>query len=425
MSALPQDRFCPVCSDEVTPVSDIRRGGLVCPWCDTPLSGKPVATAPRPAPRHRLAPASGPLRHKHARIAGLEPAPPPDPIALLQGPERPQPTVADLRKGLPETFVREAMAAYLEAPTLTDASIALVERYPGRWANAASLRSGLIYAMRCRGVLVDADRRTVRHRPELIRIEHERIREYLRHPDPGMAYKGNLPPALLWEAAWRYYYDGYGFLRISRLLIARWPWTATNPARLGKRLHYAFHMNGWPTRAQPDATGAANYRHGMTIHHDKAAYNLHRKRQQNPPRPRCRGVTKAGRQCYRFAAVGDVFCYSHSEAAATRRSFDAMLSQEKRDGYLVDSGPFIVWLAARVRQYGTQKRAAEVLGLGESILGRLLKRGGTSQRGKVTRRLIERTLQAAIENDPELLVPRFSDLYDTTPVADSQPRLVA
>jgi hypothetical protein len=44
----------------------------------------------------------------------------------------------------------------------------------------------------------------------------------------------------------------------------------------------------------------------------------------------------------------------------------------------------------------------------------LRKTGGTSTPGKLTRRLIEHSLATALENDPELIVPRFTDLYDTT-----------
>ncbi len=313
--------------------------------------------------------------------------------------------------------MREAMRVYLqESLSVLDAARVLFERYPGHWSRPESMRCGLMYCFKARGVLVDGDRRTIRHRPDLLARERALIEAYLDTPDPGYAYRGLIPPEAVWEAAWRYYIDGYGFLRITRLLMARWPWlTESSDRSFCSRLHYVFRVNGWPTRAQREATAAANYRHGMSIHRDKAAYNRHRKRKQNGGiRPHCDGVGKVtGRPCGSFAMHGDTKCWAHSRRTQAARQAALQAGRRAAQQELVDSAPFVAWLRGRVSTYGSQRATLPTVGLDSATLSKILKTGGTSTPGKVTRRLIEKTLEAALRNDPSLVVPRFSDLYDT------------
>lgn len=320
------------------------------------------------------------------------------------------------RRGMTEPFVREAMCVYLDVGhSVLEAARVLFDRYPGRWSRPESMRDGLVYCFGCRGVLVDGDRRTIRHRPELLARERARIEQYLKTIDPGYAYRGPILPEAMWEAAWRYYIDGYGFLRIARLLRSRWPsLTRSSDKSFGGRLYSAFRTNGWPTRPQREATAAANYRHGMSIHRDKAVYNRHRKRlQQGGIRPRCDAITETtGRPCGNFAMHGDTKCWAHSKRTREARAAALAAGHQSVQRELVDSAPFVAWLQGRVASYGSQRATVPIIGLDASVLSKILKTGGTSTPGKVTRRLIEHSLAAALENDPELVVPRFTDLYD-------------
>jgi hypothetical protein len=406
------DAFCPVCSDEVTTADG------VCPWCGTAVGRRPRTTARGGPPKHRRGRPRGrtePRRHKRTTLVGLRPAPKPDPIELLKG-EPPEPAgMSERRRGMTEPFVREAMRVYLEVNlSVLDAARVLFERYPGRWANPESMRCGLVYCFTKRGVLIKGDRRIVRHRSDLVAEERLLIEQYLKSRDPGYAYRGPLPPEVLWEAASRYYIDGYGFLRIARLLKARWRWvTQSSDRSFAGSLYNAFRVNAWPTRPQREATAAANYRHGMSVHRDKAAYNRHRKRKRKGTRPRCQAITETtGKQCGNFAMAGDTRCWAHSRQTTDSRRAALSAGRQSAQRELVDSGPFVSWLRGRVECYGSQHATVKIIGLGGGTLGRILKTGGTTRPGKVTRRLIERTLQSALQNDPDLVVPRFTDLYE-------------
>lgn len=413
LDGTPLEAFCPVCSDEVTTLNG------TCPWCETRLDHRPMAIARGGPPKPRRGRPRGrtqPRRHKRTSLAALSPAPRPDPIALLQDEPHEPAGMNERRRGMTEPFVREAMRVYLDVgQSVLDAARVLFDRYPGRWSRPESMRCGLVYCFGCRGVLMNGDRRTIRHRPELLARERARIEQYLETIDPGYAYRGPIPPEAMWEAASRYYIDGYGFLRIARLLQSRWPSLAHSSDRsFAGTLHSAFRTNGWPTRPQREATAAANYRHGMSIHRDKAVYNRHRKRRQNGGiQPRCNAITETtGRRCGNFAMHGDTRCWAHSEKTCEARAAALAAGHQAVRRELVDSAPFVAWLRGRVDSYGSQLATVPIVGLDSSIISKILKTGGTSTPGKLTRRLIEHSLATALDNDPELVVPRFKDLYD-------------
>jgi hypothetical protein len=228
-------------------------------------------------------------------------------------------------------------------------------------------------------------------------------------------YQGPLPTRVMWEAAWRYYSCHYGFLRIARLLRARWPSLGYRSDRsLASTLQQQFQRNGWSAREQRQATIAANYRHGMSIHRHQAAYTREVARQRRGGlRPRCRATTKrTGKRCRNHALPGERHCYAHSKKRSQQREAALTLTLAGAQRELVDSRPFVAWLAARACQYGGITRTAEIVGLNRTIVGQILARGGTSHPGQLTRRLIEHALNCALRNDPTLTVPRFRDLYD-------------
>jgi hypothetical protein len=235
-----------------------------------------------------------------------------------------------------------------------------------------------------------------------------------RHSSPP-EYQGPLAALVMWEAAWRYYSCHYGFLRIARLLRARWPSLDYRSERsLASTLQQQFHRNGWPAREQRQATVAANYRHGMSIHRHQAAYTRAQARKRRGGlRPRCRAATKrTGKRCRNHALPGERHCYAHSKKRAQQREAALLLTLAGAQRELVDSEPFVAWLAGRARQYGGITRTAEIVGLNRTIVGQILARGGTSHPGQLTRRIIEQALNCALRNDPTLTVPRFRDLYD-------------
>jgi hypothetical protein len=151
----------------------------------------------------------------------------------------------------------------------------------------------------------------------------------------------------------------------------------------------------------------------MSIHRDKAVYNRHRKRRQSGGiRPRCDAITETtGRRCGNFAMHGDTKCWAHSEKTCEARGAALAAGHQAVQHELVDSAPFVAWLHGRVASYGSQRATVPIVGLDSSVLSKILKTGGTSTPGKVTRRLIEHSLATALQNDPELIVPRFTDLY--------------
>jgi hypothetical protein len=160
----------------------------------------------------------------------------------------------------------------------------------------------------------------------------------------------------------------------------------------------------------------------MSIHRDKAVYNRHRKRRQNGGiRPHCDAITETtGRRCGNFAMHGDTKCWAHSEKTRDARTAALAAGHQAVQRELVDSAPFVAWLRGRVASYGSQLATVPIVGLDASILGKILKTGGTSTPGRLTRRLIEHSLATALENDPELVVPRFTDLYDASKKPDVQ-----
>ncbi len=408
-----QELFCPVCSDEV-PVFDGR-----CAWCETRIT-RPHTTAPllppRKPPGTRTPPT--PRRRKSSSLRGLTPSERPDPELLVGEPLQP-PGVADRRKGLPEAFIREAMRVHLQAGLcFKDTARILLERYPGRWARAASLADGLVASFRRRGVMLDVDRRSIRKRPELLERERELIEAYLETRERGYAYEGTLPAELVWEAAYRYYLDGWGLNRIAGHLWPMFPWIENTSAKsLGLTLHRVFKTNGWPTRPQREATAAANWRHGMSAHRGNRRYRRYRYRAAQGEQPRCAATaTSTGRPCRNYAMRGDRHCYAHCERTREEREAALARGHQTIRSELVDSAPFVAWLQARVKQYGTQLATSRIVALNTDQLSLILRTGGANGTpGKITRRMIERSLNAALENDPNLLVPRFRDLYDATP----------
>jgi hypothetical protein len=195
-----------------------------------------------------------------------------------------------------------------------------------------------------------------------------------------MTYNGPLPPPLLLAAASLYYGDGLGFERVASELKLRWPdFAQTSDRRFGRRIQAAFLVNGWPARTSEETR---------------------RRRDQTHT---CAALTKKGHRCRNAPTPGRDTCSVHSSTAPAPR----------RDHFdLVDSEPFIVWLRARTSERGGHAGAARLTGIQKATIGKLLRTGGTTRPGKVTRRYIERALATAIANDPDLIVPRFSDLYE-------------
>lgn len=407
-----QELFCPTCSDEVL-VLDGR-----CAWCETPISRPPTEATGRPPRKRPDTPRKHTQRRRRKSVAlkGLTPSAQPDLDTITGEPVEP-PDVTARRKGMPETFVREAMRLYLDCDlVLLDAARILHERHPGRWASAATLSDGLRGCFKRRSVLIDIDGRALKHNPQLLEHQRARIEAYLQTRDPGYAYQGTLPPELVWEAAYRYYLDGWGFNRTARRLFDVFPGVENKNAKsLGLTLHRVFKTNGWPARPQREATSAANWRHGMTAHRGDRRYERHRDRKRHGTQPRCAATCKAtGRPCANYAMRGERKCYAHSERTRAEREAALARGHEVMRAELVDSTPFVAWLQGRVRQYGTQRAVSKVVGIKADLLGQILRTGGTGNTpGKLTRGLIERSLAAALENTPNLVVPRFSDLYDT------------
>lgn len=409
-----QELFCPNCSDEVL-VIDGR-----CAWCETEIVRPATSATGRPPRNRACVPRTSTTRRqrKSTSLRGLEPSARPDVHELTGDPVDP-PTVEQMRKGLPEKFVREAMRMYLDCDlVLLDAARILHQRHPDRWASPTTLSESLRGSFERRGVMLKIDGRRLMHDPQAQAQQRARIERYLKTRDPGYAYQGKLPAELVWEAAYRYYLDGWGLNRVARRLLAAFPWVEQSTAKaLGLTLHRVFTANGWPIRPQREATQAANWRHGMTAHRGERRYERHRYRESNGLQPRCGATCKAtGRPCGNFAMRGDTRCFAHSERTREQREAALARGHEVMRGELVDSTPFVTWLSGRVRQYGSQRATASVVALAPDLLSQILRTGGTKNTpGKLTRGLIERALQAALANDENLIVPRFSDLYDTTP----------
>ena len=406
-TALPEAHFCATCSDEVLPIRDTD-GQLTCAFCENPLT-RPIVNAPR---------------------IGATPAP----RATVRA-RRPRRTRLWLTRG---QILREAAALLLENDHCVFATArALCERHPRRWpAGPRAIEGTITYALRRERLLL-GNRRTIHADQRLRAEERARIERYLARPSRPPAYRGAFPAAVVFEAAWLYYYDQRDLRDVAQLLARRWPELASGAKKpLERRLADSFHRNGWATRTPlseevlaeavwlyyydqwglertaellkrrwPWVSNASDHAFGKSIQRAFHQQGWKTRTQADGASLRaasgtCGRTTKKGQPCRNVPAPGSSICRMH------QRERPQPLARD-----LVDSAPLIAWLGARAQERGSRQAAASLVGIQQTMFNKLLRTGGTTRPGQVTRRYIERLLTNALANDPHLLVPRFTDLY--------------
>ena len=216
----------------------------------------------------------------------------------------------------------------------------------------------------------------------------------------GMArYRGRLPEHLLYEAAFRYYIDEWGFQRIARWMGRRFPEArglfANVDDGLTNGLHQAFVRLGWPRRDRIEATNIASYKHGLAPRKNRPDdRNYRRQLKAAKAQPRCKATVVAkgkrhGARCPRPAKTGIDYCPSHDPATADARAERLARMRSKQD--LLEREPFTRWLIEERARFRTQGEAAAALGLDTSVLGRWL----NGEDAPVKRSTVIRTLEAA------------------------------
>ncbi len=394
--------FCVKCSEDVMPVDG------VCPWCETPtgltlVHGELPERRERPAYRPRE-----PRRRKLGTVrrprvgGGWRPCPKPDGQASLKRTRPRRGPGSGKPSRMPAEVLRCAFEAFVAVPTIIyarDQVLAAELEHP--YSSPDSLYQGV-----AAGVQAAGDPHTRRRGASPCRRGAR-----ASQPSPAEEAGRSFSPsdALLHEAAWRYYYDEWGFERIARLYH---PLTSYKTSKtLGRALYAAFRFHGWPRRDRIEATRIASYRHGLAPRKRKQVlgpraegdYRKWLKHQRGEVRPRCRGRVasgpRAGERCLRPACHGSTFCQFHGARQATVVAARTEAMRAERDARLVPIAPFTLWLQGRLTETRTQRELARRIGFDNSIVSLWLRgrgRNGTAAdpRPRLLRDTVDRALDA-------------------------------
>lgn len=400
-----REEFCPTCSDETTVGDD----GL-CPWCETPVGKLRVVLPPRVGkPRLRVVRTGKKLnRYLVAPRPGSK-----DFVPI----ERPTFGDYELREaklargagryaGLTDGTLREVAEIYVDGGTLK-AAVGLVWRGDDEHGRAARSAYADEYA------LYQACQRYLKQRHgSREAIAAALVGGNLRvdsgpKPKPPTAFaRAGCDLATLHEAAWLYYYEEIGFVKIGARLLHRTSYTT--PHACGNAMCRMFKRMGWPARDRIEATRAASYKHGLKPRKgtNTGKYNAWRKAKKGE-RQRCTATSrKTDARCTRFAPTGKKVCYAHDPDFEARRVAGGAARAAAVNADLVPVGPFQAWLRARV------KEASSALALAGrwpdvkvSTLYRVLNGAPGKTPGMMRKRTIERVLEASNTGT------RFEDLY--------------
>lgn len=361
-----EQAWCVACRETCMPIDG------VCPWCETPIF-EPPTELPPPRPSEAGA---HPRRSHGRKKARTVPKPrvgeggwcPTDAPTLDEGlvPARP----ARHRRG-----------------RLTDE---LLVEFVDHWESAASVRAAVreLDAHTEHGYssferLYDAVGRHVRAAGWR---DAATARAALDAPAPMLQWPAprGLTSALIFEAQFRYYICGYGFLRTARALLP--DTTYASEGALADALHRLFRNEGWPRRDRVQATRLASYRHGLaprdrdTRLGGKANSNYRRwlKHQRGEVQPRCRGKvvqgSRTGRRCLRPALTGKLYCAAHDVANAQQVAARLKSMRAIRDRRLVPIEPFSCFLDKLAGRLGSNCAVASATGLDPTVVSRLRRR---------------------------------------------------
>lgn len=239
-------------------------------------------------------------------------------------------------------------------------------------------------------------------------FEEVPTRTYRRRSDSPLTER------LLHEARWRYFYDGWGFVRIARLML---PLTVHHTDNsLATALRNAFKREGWPRRDRIQATNLASWHHGLKargVERDRAtgadaAYRRWFKVEHGIYRPNCASETVRGEACDRPANRGSLYCQVHGESADHNEEILAA-ARARRDANMVPINPWVRWLNGLVAERGTQLAVAGALGCDGTMvsLWRLRRDndGNVGARATIHSRTVRKYL-ARVEG-----APAYAELY--------------
>jgi hypothetical protein len=219
------------------------------------------------------------------------------------------------------------------------------------------------------------------------------------------AHGRGVPPRLtreqLAEAAWLYYYDGLGFVRIVRRL--QLPFASERAG--ASVLHKAFERMHWPARDRIQATMLASYKHGLKARDTKndPAYRRWFKSVNGKRQPRCAGrklqPPEVGRRCKRPALEGSRYCWNHDPATAELGVAALEKGRALRDADMVPIDPFVWWLWGLHDRHKTWKAVAAAIDADRSMIDRCIHRkdnaGVAGAKTTISRALVRRKLTAA------------------------------
>ena len=221
-----------------------------------------------------------------------------------------------------------------------------------------------------------------------------------------MRYSGAIKADIIWQAAWHYYYDGYGFLRTARAINYKLP--GRSDKSIATSLNDIWSINGWPARDRVQATRIASWKHGLkTRASGDLQYRRWARTNSQPPRPRCAHL-KGEQRCRNYASRQSKYCYGHSNQSQISRKKAAAQAKISRQSSLLPAGPLTGWLQASVKQTGSAVRLSELTGLSADGIRRYL----NGSRKTVKRSTVERYLQAG--RAAGITTPNLSQLYLTS-----------
>jgi hypothetical protein len=194
----------------------------------------------------------------------------------------------------------------------------------------------------------------------------------------------------------------------------------SSPGSCETALGKAFHEAGFEVRGRIEATRIASTKHGLAPKHGpRPGYGTYTRKvlHGKEDAPRCKGTISTypgkGNRCARPAANGSEFCASHDpKKQAKRQAHLARLHEETRRRIAegsVPMAPFAAFLRRCIAEEGSNRAAAERLGLNNTAIARYARGLGNDRRPKETiqRKTVEKVLERD-DRDIAELYPEFA-----------------
>jgi hypothetical protein len=257
-------------------------------------------------------------------------------------------------------------------------------------------------------------------------FEREEIARGLRPPKPrrrhGVARK--LGEAELRAAHRRYRVEG---LSVNALAKELWRGAGYRSWRAcASALYGGFRDLGLPLRERIAAVRMASTVHGLAPKHGpRPGYGAYKRRvlRREADRPACAGhrtqPPRKGERCRRPARAGSRYCAAHDpELAPGRRAHLDRVHAGRRDALAASAlpmAPFAAYVASRLAEEGSLRRAGGALGLGATSVSHYARGLGSDKRAKATiqrvtvERVLERDGRAIGELYPELVAAEDRD----------------